>query len=148
MKPQNMHATAVVLGDRGVVISGDSGSGKSTLALALVARFGGNGMFARLIADDQILLAARGGRVLCSAPPAISGLAEVRGVGPLEVSFERAAVVDLLVRLVPAGDAERFPEDSTAMLAGSPIPCLDLAERDVTGAVAAVAAKLRLPPFA
>ena len=148
MAAQNMHATALVLGDRGVVISGDSGSGKSTLALALVARSGGSGMFARLIADDQIFLAACGGRVLCSAPPAISGLAEVRGVGPQQVRFERAAVVDLLVRLVSAGDVERFPEDSTAMLAGCPIPCLDLAERDVAGAVAAVAARLRLPPFA
>jgi serine kinase of HPr protein (carbohydrate metabolism regulator) len=147
MAAQNMHGTAVVLGDRGVLITGGSGSGKSTLALALLAEVRREGMFARLVSDDQLFLAAHAGRAVCSAPPAIAGLVEVRGVGPQAVLSERAAVVDLLVRLVPAVEAERFPEEATATLAGCQVACLDLAERNAAGAAAAVAARLRLPPF-
>jgi serine kinase of HPr protein (carbohydrate metabolism regulator) len=147
MKPQNMHATALVLGDRGVLITGGSGSGKTALALALIGEIRRNGMFARLVSDDQIFVKAESGRVVCSAPPAIRGLAEVRGLGPRPIRFEPATVIDLLVRLVPAGAAERFPEEAVATIAGCPVACLDLAERNAAGAAAAIAARLSLPPF-
>ncbi|WP_353643941.1 HPr kinase/phosphorylase [Mesorhizobium sp. WSM2239] len=148
MKPKNMHATAIILGDRGVLIAGDSGSGKTALALALIAEAKRGGMFARLVSDDQVFLSNHAGRLVCNAPSTISGMVEVRGLGPRPVAAEPSAVVDLLVRLAPADAAERFPEDATATLAGVPVACLDLAERNVVGATAAVAARLSLPPFA
>jgi serine kinase of HPr protein (carbohydrate metabolism regulator) len=143
-----MHGTAVVIGDRGVLITGGSGSGKTALALALITQARLEGMFARLVSDDQVFLSAHAGRVVCRAPETIGGLVEVRGLGPRPIRFEPATVVDLLARLVPAGAAERFPEEAAATIAGCPIACLDLAEHNVIGAAAAVAAQLFLPPFA
>ncbi|EHK58790.1 HPr kinase/phosphorylase [Allomesorhizobium alhagi] len=148
MTPQNMHGTAVILGDRGVLITGGSGSGKTMLALALIAQARREEMFARLVSDDQVFLSSHGGRLVCSAPPAIGGLVEVRGVGPRLIAAEPSAVIDLLVRLSPADATERFPEEATATLAGCEVACLDLAERNAAGAAAAIAARLSLPPFA
>ena len=52
--PDNLHASAVVLGDRGIVIAGESGAGKTQLALELLSHARSFGLFARLVADDQI----------------------------------------------------------------------------------------------
>ena len=145
---QNLHASAVVLGDRGIVITGESGSGKAQLAMALLDHARANGHFARLVADDQLFLMAYGGRVLCSAPPAISGLIEVRGLGPHAIAYESRAPVDLLVRLVDPAIAERFPEHATAALAGCAVALLELAYDDLFGARMAVLARLSMPPFA
>lgn len=143
-----MHGTALVLGDRSVLITGGSGSGKTTLALALIAQARREGIFARLVSDDQVFLSNHAGRAVCRAPETIGGLVEVRGLGPQAIRFEPAAVVDLLVRLVPPAAAERFPEESIATIAGCPVACLDIAEHNVIGALAAIAARLILPPFA
>ncbi|SUU87501.1 Hpr(Ser) kinase/phosphatase [Aminobacter aminovorans] len=126
-----MHATAVVLGDRGVLIAGPSGSGKSSLALALVERFRAGGRFARLISDDQVFLSAHQGRLVCHAPPTIAGLLEIRGLGPIPAEYEAATTVDLLVRLVPASDVERLPEDASERLLGCRLPRLLLAQREI-----------------
>lgn len=85
---QTIHATALaapaallpdlLLPDaplRGVLLIGPSGSGKSDLALRLIDRGW------RLIADDRTVLGLENGRLTASAPPNISGLIEVRGVG-------------------------------------------------------------------
>ena len=85
----NFHASAVVLGDRGIVIAGASGAGKTQLALALISHARSFGLFARLVADDQILLSAHDGRLVCAAPATIAGLVEVRGVGPQPVAHSR-----------------------------------------------------------
>ena len=68
----NLHATAVVLGDRGIVIAGEPGMGKTQLALDLISHARSQALFARLVADDQIFLAAHRRRLLCAAPPAIT----------------------------------------------------------------------------
>jgi serine kinase of HPr protein (carbohydrate metabolism regulator) len=143
-----MHGTALVLGDRGVLITGGSGTGKTTLALALIADAQRDGLFARLVSDDQVFVKSETGRVVCSAPATIRGLAEIRGLGPRPVRFEPASVVDLLVRLVPVDQAERFPEEAVASIAGCSVACLDLAEGNAAGAARAIAARLSLPPFA
>lgn len=137
-----MHATAVVLGDRCVLLAGPSGSGKSVLALALVETFRAAGRFARLVSDDQVFLSVRHGRLLCHAPAAIAGLAEVRGVGPIPVEHEMSAAVDLLVRLVPAREVERLPEQESESLVDCMIPRVLLAEREITTAVPAILARL------
>jgi serine kinase of HPr protein (carbohydrate metabolism regulator) len=143
----NFHASAVVLGDRGIVIAGGSGLGKTQLALALISHARSFGLFARLVADDQILLSAHDGRVVCAAPATIAGLVEVRGLGPQPAAFEKKAPVDLLVRLVERGAAERFPEAETESLMGCQVPLLRLAADDGRAAVMAVFARLSMPPF-
>jgi serine kinase of HPr protein (carbohydrate metabolism regulator) len=143
----NLHGTALVLGDRGVLILGASGSGKSTLALILIAQFQASNRLARLLSDDQVLISARGGRLVCKAPPTISGLVEVFGLRPKPIGFEESAVIDLLVRLVSPAETERLAEDRFEEMAGCRLPCVLLAERNATGAALAVSARLSLPPF-
>ena len=104
----NIHATALVLGDRGVLITGPSGSGKTTLALTLIERCAAQQRFARLVGDDQLFVAARGGRLVASVPDTIAGLAEVHGLGPRPLPALANAVIDLVVRLVPERDAPRL----------------------------------------
>ncbi len=142
-----MHASAVVLRDRGVMISGASGSGKSGLALALIAHARSFGLFARLVGDDQLLVEAHHGRLICAVPPSIAGLAELRGLGPHAVAFEKKTCIDLHVGLVEPDQAQRFPDTDTEIIAGCEIRSLRLVKGDRRAAVLAVAACLSLPPF-
>ncbi|MGB3416503.1 MAG: HPr kinase/phosphorylase [Mesorhizobium sp.] len=143
----NIHATALVVGDRGLVILGPSGSGKTTLAAALVARFSQAGTFSRLVGDDQLFAEARGGRLVLRVPATIAGLAEVPGLGPRPVRFEPAAVIDMAIRLVPPHEVQRFPEEAVEIVAGCRLPLVALAERDVVPALVAVPAALAALPF-
>ncbi len=138
----NIHATGVVLGQSGVLVSGASGAGKTTLALTLVAGFRDRGLFARLIADDRLWVSSQHGRLLCGAPEAIAGLAEARGFGPARFPHVRAAVIDLAVRLVPAALAPRLAQGAREQIAGCDVPRLDLPERDCIAAALAVEAWL------
>ena len=110
------HATTVAVGPNALLISGASGSGKSSLALRLMA-FG-----ASLIADDRTHLAPRNdGPPLASAPDAIRGLIEARGVGVLRVETKPAAPVAAILDLdVP--ETERIPPRRTTVLCGCELP--------------------------
>ncbi|QPC86100.1 HPr kinase/phosphorylase [Mesorhizobium sp. NBSH29] len=147
MPTDNIHASAVLLGDRGVVISGPSGSGKTTLALALLDRFNSRGIFSRLVCDDQILVRTVDGRVICNTPEPIAGLIEVFGLGPRQIGHEARMIADLLVQLVPYQQAERFPEPAHGVLAGCQISRLQLAAGSAASATQAVAAWLAASPF-
>ncbi|MFY8153514.1 MAG: HPr kinase/phosphorylase, partial [Hyphomicrobiales bacterium] len=108
----SLHATAVLVGAKAVLIRGAPGSGKTSLALRLVALGeAGASIFVRLVADDRVHLAASGGRLVVSAPAAIAGLAEQRGIGLRPIPFESAAVIGLVVDL-GAADAARMPEEA------------------------------------
>ncbi|RUU53101.1 HPr kinase/phosphorylase, partial [Mesorhizobium sp. M7A.T.Ca.TU.009.01.1.1] len=72
----------VLIGERGILVTGASGSGKTTLALALLDHCRHRGLFSRLVGDDQLFVEAHAGRLLCRAPAAIEGLVEVPGLGP------------------------------------------------------------------
>jgi serine kinase of HPr protein (carbohydrate metabolism regulator) len=141
-----MHATALLLDDRGVLISGPSGSGKTTLALALIAQFAAAGRFARLVADDQLLVSAHAGRLVVSAPQSISGLVEIHGLGPCPVEHQGSAVIDLVVRLVEQGEAPRFQDTRTETISGIGIPLLALPARSVTASATAVTGWLKALP--
>jgi serine kinase of HPr protein (carbohydrate metabolism regulator) len=105
-----VHASAVLVGRRAVLIRGPSASGKSRLALELIeAGRIGTVLFARLVADDRVHLEAVGGRLLARPAAALAGLIEVRGVGLLRVAHEPSAVVGFVVDLA-AADAVRLPE--------------------------------------
>jgi len=144
----NIHATALVVGDRGILVTGPSGAGKTTLALALIDRFSAPGRLAKLVGDDRLLVEARSGRLVCRAPVAIAALVEVPGIGPRPIRAERAAVVDLVLRLVAEGSAARLQDPGTETIAGCAIPRFDLPRRNVAVALPLVAALLRLASFA
>ncbi|MEQ1951544.1 HPr kinase/phosphorylase [Mesorhizobium sp. CN2-181] len=143
----NLHGTAIIIGDRGVLIRGASGSGKTTLALALLTVSRNAGRHATLVADDQVLVAPRENRLICLAPPRIAGLVEVRGLTPRPVAHAQSAVIDLLVSLVEETDAPRYSEDCWSEIAGCRLLELMLPSRNVNGALAALAVCLSLPPF-
>ena len=147
LKPENIHATAILIGERGILITGPSGSGKTTLALALIDHFGRRGLFARLIGDDQLFVTAHFGRLVCHAPASIAGLTEVPGLGPKPLLFEPGAVIDLTIQLVAADAMTRFQEESSATIAGCVVPRIDLAGRNVIAALPAVMARLAIAPF-
>ncbi len=116
----NLHATALAIGDRGLLIRGASGSGKTTLAVALIAAAQAAGRNACLVSDDQVLLMPCRGRLVCRTPPAIAGLVEVRGATPQAIPYEPSAVIDLLVDLVEAGDAPRYSRTAMGGCRGLP----------------------------
>lgn len=142
----NVHATCLVMGDRGVLIRGDAGTGKTTLALALTAATLRSKGFARLVCDDRALLMVAGGRIVARAPASISGMAEIRGYGIVDLPVQSAAVVDLVVTLVPAATAPRYPDILDADLLGIGVRTLVLPQRAVDAAVPAVRCALGLSP--
>jgi HPr kinase/phosphorylase len=121
-----VHASAVLVGRRAVLIRGPAGAGKSQLALALLqAADTGLLQFARLVGDDRVHLEARHGRLLVRPAAALAGLIEVRGLGVRRLDYEPVAVVGLLIDLA-AEDAERIPAASEAVLLGVPVRRLAL----------------------
>jgi HPr kinase/phosphorylase len=122
--PHTIHASAVLVGARAVLIRGPSGSGKSRLALALLqaertSSFG----IVRLVADDRVLLDPASGRLLARPAPQLAGLIEVRGLGLRQMPYEPVAVVGYVLDLA-ATDACRFPEESNqhVQIAGISLP--------------------------
>jgi len=128
-----VHATAVALGARAVLLRGPSGSGKSDLALRLIDAG------ARLVADDQTELLRRGDRILVRAPAAIAGLIEARGVGILRLEAIDEAALVLIADLVAPERVERLPEPRREEFFGIAVPVVAMAPFE-----ASAAAKLRL----
>lgn len=106
-----VHGTAVAFGGSAVLILGPSGAGKSRLALQLL------GLGASLIADDQVLLRAQGGRCIAALPPGLPPLIEARGIGLLAAPMAGPTPVVLAVDLARA-QAARLPPKSCVALAG------------------------------
>jgi HPr kinase/phosphorylase len=97
---ETVHASAVLVGERAVLIRGPAGSGKSRLAWALLeAARTGIVRYARLVADDRVRIFAAGGRLLAAAPPTIRGMIEVRGLGVRRLDCEPLALVGLVIEL-------------------------------------------------
>ena len=145
--PTNHHGTLVIAGDRGVFITGPSGSGKTALAFAILRHCAASGRLGRLVSDDQVFLSGLNGRLIGRAAPAIGGLAEAHGLGPASLPYQDAAVIDLVVQLVPPDKAPRYQEAGLAHLKGVEVPHLQLAERNAESAIWAIAAQFALPPF-
>jgi len=105
----SVHASAVQVGDRAVLIRGPSGSGKSRLAFDLIlAGRAGQLPATTLVGDDRIYLEATQGRLVVRPARELAGLIEIRGLGIRRCDFVETAVVGLVVDL-SATDAERLP---------------------------------------
>jgi HPr kinase/phosphorylase len=130
---QTIHATCVAIGRHGVLLRGDSGSGKSDLALRLIE----DG--AMLVADDQVAVTVRDGRLEASPPQALAGLIEVRGFGIVRLPYRAPVTVALVATLVDRRDVPRMPEPDRTGILGVSLPHLLLAPFDVSAT-----AKLRL----
>ncbi len=127
--PPTIHASAVLVGARAVLLRGPAGCGKSRLALALIeAAQSGRLPFARLVADDRVHVEARHGRLLVRPAESLAGLIEVRGLGIRRLPYEPVAVVGLVVDLGQP-DVARLPSgnERTASVASVTLPRLAVA---------------------
>jgi HPr kinase/phosphorylase len=112
-----VHATCVAIGGDAVLIAGPSGAGKSSLALQLIA------LGATLVSDDRTVLRRSGGGLAASAPKAIAGLIEARGVGLLSVAHLPHAPVVLVVDMSITENV-RLPQRYSTTLLDITLPCL------------------------
>ena len=99
-----LHASLVAFGTVGVLFRGPSGSGKSQLCLQLMDRN------ASLVADDQVKLKVENKKLMGSAPEALAGMLEIRGLGLVKYPFLAEAEIKLVVDLGPFAEISRMPE--------------------------------------
>jgi serine kinase of HPr protein (carbohydrate metabolism regulator) len=132
-----VHGTTVAVREAGLLIRGRAGAGKTTLALCLIDQVRARGGFARLVADDRTALTVAGGRLIASAPEAIAGCVEMRGLGIAPAATLPAVRLTHIVDLVPPHDVPRMPEESAAQarVCGVALMRLALAQRSTTSAV-------------
>ena len=132
-----MHASAVLVGDRAVLIRGPSGSGKSRLAFDLILA-GRSGQLppAILVGDDRVHLDTSGGNLIVRPARELAGLIEIRGLGIRRIEHVGEAVVGLVVDLA-ADDAERLPAAEALTIA---IDGVELPRIPVESTVSAIAA--------
>ncbi|MBV8917120.1 HPr kinase/phosphorylase [Bradyrhizobium sp.] len=105
----SVHASAVKVGLRAVLIRGPSGAGKSRLAFDLIlAGRAGQIPPAVLVGDDRVHLDVAGGQLVVRPAAALAGLIEIRGLGLRCCEYASEVPVGLVVDL-SADDAERLP---------------------------------------
>ncbi len=105
----SIHASAVLVGERAILIRGPSGSGKSRLAFdLLMAARAGQIAPARLVGDDRVYVWQHGDELMVHPAPALAGLIEIRGLGVRRCDYAAEARIALVVDL-DAADAHRLP---------------------------------------
>lgn len=97
-----LHASAVAIDGKAVVITGPSGAGKSALALQLIALGGA------LVADDRTEILATEAALIAQRPANLPELIEVRGMGLLHAPVAPPTPMALVVDLAQAED-QRLP---------------------------------------
>src|SRR5436305_13335940 len=103
MTQRSVHASAVLVGDRAVLIRGPSGAGKSRLAFDLILA-GRAGLIAPavLVGDDRVYLDVARGELQVRPAPELAGLIEIYGLGIRRCDFIEQAMVGLVVDLCAA----------------------------------------------
>jgi HPr kinase/phosphorylase len=112
-----VHGSCAARDGAGVLLMGPSGSGKSDLVLRLLSR----GF--DLVADDRVNIADG----IASAPEALAGMLEVRGLGVMRLPHRQQAALALVVAL--GNSPERLPSPSRHA-------ALDLPQIRIDGAAA------------
>ncbi|MCU0802244.1 MAG: HPr kinase/phosphatase C-terminal domain-containing protein [Rhodobacteraceae bacterium] len=106
-----LHASAVAIDGRGLLITGAAGKGKSTLALALI------GFGAVLVSDDLTQVTRMGNHLSLSCPnPELKGVIEARGVGLIRTVVQDAAPLALVVDLDQSETARLPPQRNVSLL--------------------------------
>jgi HPr kinase/phosphorylase len=133
-----VHGTCVALGTKAALLRGGSGVGKSDLALRFMALPSELEFEPRLVADDQVLVEARGPQeLIASASATLAGKLEVRGLGILDVPYLGEARLVLAVDLVQSREVPRMPPEplENIMIAGVALPLLRLAPFEPSSAL-------------
>jgi len=118
-QPQ-VHGTALMIGDQGVLLRGPSGAGKSDLALRLID--GG----AILVADDRVNLTPAEDAIIMSAPTNLMGKLEIRGLGIVQIVCAPSAPLALVCDLVPTAQIDRFPDVPSKTVLDQMVPVIEI----------------------
>lgn len=110
-----IHGTSVEIDGAGILLRGPPGSGKSDLALRLISE-----REARLVADDQVEVSMRDGRLMARAPESLAGMIEVRGLGIARLDHHPSWALHLVIELCDT--VARFPSPSQTVIVGHPLP--------------------------
>ena len=127
--PEAIHATALVIREKGILVRGASGSGKSALALCLFELARQRRWFAALIGDDRVIIRSEYGRLIAQGVRNIEGMIERRGQGIVKVDATIDAVIHFAVDLAPFGEEMRriaCAEAPVADIAGVTLPLFAL----------------------
>ncbi len=103
----SIHATGMLIGEIGLLVTGASGAGKSRFVPDVAAQLGREPV--RLIADDRVRLARAGGRLVARPISGFAGMIELRGIGIAEYPSLPSAVIRGIVSLVEK-PPERLPD--------------------------------------
>ena len=116
-----LHASSVAREGEAVLLLGPPGSGKSDLVLRLIDRGW------RLVADDQVDVAAEAGVLRAAPPPALRGMLEVRGLGIFrDLADDAPAPLRLAAQLTPRAGIARLPQPEAWTEAGIALPLVRL----------------------
>ncbi len=127
---KNIHGNALLYRRFGLLITGPSGSGKTCLMRQLLDYAERRSWFARLVADDQVLLQVCHNRLLAHAPRTIAGRMEVFGLGIVSCAYEPVARIHGLIALTTQ-EVERLPpgDAQSCAMQGVTLPRLTTALR-------------------
>ncbi len=124
-----LHATCVAFGPYAVLLRGPSGAGKSDLALRCLSLNCAAGEEPLLVADDQVVVTARDGVAVASAPERLRGLIELRGIGIVAMAYAQSAELVLVCDLVSEERVPRMPPETSEIfeISGLTLPLIRLA---------------------
>jgi serine kinase of HPr protein (carbohydrate metabolism regulator) len=109
---ETTHATAIVVGETGILFVGPSGAGKSSMAFTCLGAAISRGWNAALVADDRTCLTVHSGRCIASCPEPIRGKLELRGGGIARMQHISHAVMHLAVAPMPPSAESRLPPEN------------------------------------
>lgn len=108
---ETTHATAIVVGETGLLFVGPSGAGKSSMAFTCLDAAVSRGWHAALVADDRTCLSVHSGRCVASCPDPIRGKLELRGGGIVRLHHIGHAVMHLAVAPGTPSVESRLPHE-------------------------------------
>ena len=125
-----------------MLILGEPGSGKSDLALRLIDEPGhgisGGPLSSELVSDDQVVITRKENRLVASAPAALRGKLEIRGLDIVKLETQPSVSLSLVVKLHSQLVIERLPDPRTIEILGLALPLVE-----IDGIAASAPARLR-----